>query len=768
MSAVWRAARAAVRRRRVQTIVIGLVVLCATTTVMLALALLSAASAPFDRAHAAQRGAHVSATYDPAGVSDAQLTETARRPGVEAASGPFRRAVVMVPGDWLWMPRGPLTVVGRADPDGPVDRIDLLRGRWASAPGEIVVNWDIGGSPFEDLLGTKLESPGLPTLTVVGFATSMSGSAGAWVTPEQVAELRPASVQMLYRFTDASSPAAVRDGLAGATAGLPAGTLTASQSYFTLKKAFSSRADAYLPFMGLFGILGLLVSTLIVANVVSGAVVAGYRNIGVLKAMGFTPNQVVAVHLTMTGVPAVVGCLLGTLAGGALAGPFLQVAFSGTETGIAVVNTVDPRVFAVCLLGIPALVLVTALVPALRAHRLPAARAIGTAGVSRAGRGLRVQRVLAASGLPTPVGLGLGQPFARPARTLMTMAAIVLGVTTVTLATGLTGTMLAYAETGAGGGPTVTVQTGAPLNGLPSLRLGDAEIEARLRSLPDAREVRASALSQVGLVGYTQPAFADFHRGDLASHASRLADGRMPRTAGEIVAGPGFLTERGLAVGSAITLELDGRRVPGTVVGELVDGDARAFSSSWKTLEALAPEVRARQYQVALAPGSDARAYADAVDALDPGLRAEVNEPGSAATTVVVGFSSVFTVLLSVVTALGVFNTVLLNVRERRRDLGMLKSIGMTPRQVVVMTVTSVTGVGAVAGLIGIPLGMVAHRLVVDNVGIVSFTAAMKDVWHAPQLVGLLLAGVVIAVLGALVPARTAARTTISAALHTE
>ncbi|MFI5865080.1 hypothetical protein [Streptomyces sp. NPDC051546] len=44
----------------------------------------------------------------------------------------------------------------------------------------------------------------------------------------------------------------------------------------------------------------------------------------------------------------------------------------------------------------------------------------------------------------------------------------------------------------------------------------------------------------------------------------------------------------------------------------------------------------------------------------------------------------------------------------------------------------------------------------------------MKDVWHAPQLVGMLGAGVAIAVLGALVPARSAARMTIAAALHTE
>ncbi|MGY3676728.1 FtsX-like permease family protein [Streptomyces sp. TE33382] len=49
----------------------------------------------------------------------------------------------------------------------------------------------------------------------------------------------------------------------------------------------------------------------------------------------------------------------------------------------------------------------------------------------------------------------------------------------------------------------------------------------------------------------------------------------------------------------------------------------------------------------------------------------------------------------------------------------MLKSIGMTPRQVVMMTVTSVAGLGAVGGLLGIPLGIGAHRLVVDHVGVI-------------------------------------------------
>ena len=84
------------------------------------------------------------------------------------------------------------------------------------------------------------------------------------------------------------------------------------------------------------------------------------------------------------------------------------------------------------------------------------------------------------------------------------------------------------------------------------------------------------------------------------------------------------------------------------------------------------------------------------------------------------------------------------------------------------MTVASVAGLGAVGGLLGIPLGIVAHRLVVDNIGMVEFPAYMKDVWHPPQLAAVLLAGVAIAVLGALIPARSAAWMTIASVLHTE
>jgi putative ABC transport system permease protein len=351
----------------------------------------------------------------------------------------------------------------------------------------------------------------------------------------------------------------------------------------------------------------------------------------------------------------------------------------------------------------------------------------------------------------------------------MTMASILLGVTTVTLATGLTSTMVAFAGTGSvAGAAQVNVNVGSAGAKQTVPRLDAAQIEARLRALTGTDRLTARALLQVSLVGYTQPIFADCYRGDRTADASEIVDGRLPAGPGEVAAAPSFLTRHGLAVGDRITLALRGRQVPVIVVGELIGGSGQAVTATWDTLTSLTPDTRAVDYRIVLTPGADPKAYAAAVKAIDPGLYPSVQGTSDAGINTVISFSTIFTILLSIVAALGVFNTVLLSTRERRRDLGMLKSIGMTPRQVVVMTVTSVAGLGAVSGLLGIPLGIVAHRLILDHVTIIAFPESMKNVWHAPQLAGLALAGVAIAVLGAAIPARAAARLTIARVLHNE
>ncbi|MET7935243.1 ABC transporter permease [Streptomyces sp. NPDC005322] len=781
MSAVWRASRAAVRRRRLQTSVIGVVVLVSSMALVVALGLLDVVSGPFDQLFGRVHGAHVVATFDAAKVSGAQLARTAHRPGVRASAGPFPEAVIEMPenaaSEMPGMAPGPLTVVGRADPGGPVDRLDLFAGHWATGPGQIVLALPdapgIGSGPHSPL-GKRIQLPGQRPLSVVGLASSMSGTAEAWVSPRQIAALHPTTYQMLYRFDRAATPRQVTEGTAAVTAGLPSGSMVAHQSYLTLKAQVAANPNTFVPFLMAFGILGLLVAILIVGNVVSGAVVSGFRHIGVLKCLGFTPNQVVAVYLVMVCVPATAGAAVGTALGGVVARPLLHQVFQGAQLGTANVEpTIGSWAYATAAVGMPMTVLLAALIPALRAHRLSAARAISAGSAPQGGRGPAVQRWLTGVRLPRSVTLGLGLPFARPGRALLTVASVLLGVATVTFATGLSATMVSYGDVVQGVGKAqLTVWRGQPRFDQTAPHHDDAATQTLLRGLPHVADVAAVGFFDVRILGRSEGVAIEGVRGGRSALPDDLARGRWMRGPGEVVASGRFLAKQGLRLGDSFTLSaVDGRQERVTLVGEVLSGREDWMRADWATVTALTPDAQANQYWVRLARGADVSAYIKAVRAADPGLYPTKNTMVNADAVTVISAASALTLMLTLVAAMGVFNTVVLSARERQRDLGMLKSIGMTPRQVTVMMVVSMAGLGLVGGLLGLPLGVATYHAVIpitEHAAQLTFPDRMLDVWHPETMALPALAGVVIAALGAVIPARAAARQTIARVLHTE
>ncbi|MFE0511262.1 ABC transporter permease [Streptomyces sp. NPDC058964] len=769
MRAVWKAARAAVRRRRLQTLVIWLVTLVSTGSTVVALGLVAAASGPFDRAFAEQRGPHVTAAFDRDRVSDSQLARAARAPGVEAVSGPFAQAVLTVPrgrGDYGL--RDEITVVGRPGPGGAVDKVDLWAGHWAVRPGEVVVNRQPDWTA--DDLGKKLRVPSGPTLTIVGFGFELSRTADAWVAPDQIAALHPATTQMLFRFDKASSDEELRAGLAPVTDRLPDDALTGTQSYLLLKHRIGASARAFAPYLMAFGVLGILVSVLIVANVVGGAVISGFRHIGILKALGFTPGQVLAVYLAMISVPAVLGCALGTVCGNLLAHPFFQFVFTGPDAGVFHDSVgIAPWVNVVALLGMPSVCLLAALAPSLRARRLPTARAISAGSAPRAGRALAIQRRLAGTRLARSVSLGAGLPFARPGRSALTLAAVVLGVTTVTFATGLATTMTRFSSPGPDPYD-VTVYASSFRHGREiQPEHGDRALERLLRSLPGATHVTARGDVNALVAGTGLRVELEGRRGD-AGLDSMLTRGRWAHGTGEVTAGSAFLRQNGMRVGDRLRLQLGDRREEVVIVGETMMDNNRVLAGDWPTFTALAPRERPIAYHVKLRDGADPQAYARAAGAADRGISPTLNGPNNTTRTII-GSAAVLTLMLAVVASLGVFNTVVLNTHDRRRDLGMLKSIGMTPRQVTAMMVTSMAVLGAIGSVLGIPLGVLGYELVIPRMAAaidITLPSYVTDVWQARTLAGLGLAGLVIALLGAFVPARRAARLTVAEVLHSE
>jgi putative ABC transport system permease protein len=150
----------------------------------------------------------------------------------------------------------------------------------------------------------------------------------------------------------------------------------------------------------------------------------------------------------------------------------------------------------------------------------------------------------------------------------------------------------------------------------------------------------------------------------------------------------------------------------------------------------------------------------------------EVNSGEISSTVVAMDtLAGMLTLLLITVAGLGVLNTVVLDTRERVHDLGVLKALGMSPRQTIAMVLTSVGGIGLLAGLLGVPTGILLHDWVLPAMGRAAGTAIPRadiDVYHLTVLVPLAFGGLVIALAGALLPAGWAARSSTTRALRTE
>jgi putative ABC transport system permease protein len=165
-------------------------------------------------------------------------------------------------------------------------------------------------------------------------------------------------------------------------------------------------------------------------------------------------------------------------------------------------------------------------------------------------------------------------------------------------------------------------------------------------------------------------------------------------------------------------------------------------------------------------------AYAQAVGRrLGPNYQVNVPSNDNPQVLAILGLVGALMVLLAAVAGLGVLNTVVLQTRERVHDLGVFKAVGMTPRQTMAMVVCSVAGIGLVAGLIAIPAGIALHHYVLPVMGHAAQTAlpaSVLDAYQPWEVVLLALAGLVIAVAGALAPAGWAARTRTAFALRAE
>jgi putative ABC transport system permease protein len=122
------------------------------------------------------------------------------------------------------------------------------------------------------------------------------------------------------------------------------------------------------------------------------------------------------------------------------------------------------------------------------------------------------------------------------------------------------------------------------------------------------------------------------------------------------------------------------------------------------------------------------------------------------------GLSSLLNVLyvllaLSIIVSVfGIVNTLVLSVFERTREIGMLRAIGMTRRQVRRMIRQESVIVALIGAVTGIALGIVLGALLVSRVDFIVFSLPIGS------LVVFAVASIIVGIVAAILPARRAAK----------
>jgi putative ABC transport system permease protein len=774
MKAVLVKALADIRRRRLQSAVVLVIVLLASLTGTIALTLMSQTRDPYQRAFDAQKGAHLQVFYT-GRVNPGLLPSTPRLIGATTAGGPYPGiSVKLAKGDQKYQQ---LEIIGRTNPGGNVGVLNVVAGHWPTSDREIALT-----RSFSELrkisIGDRLKDvsvPDKPVLTVVAEVVDIDegeaslSSQNAWVLPSAVPALGNRAdfdYHMDYRFT--GDPGS--DQLKGYTdrlqAILPAGSISGSVTYLLFRSVFNITNTILTSVLLAFSVFALIAAAAIVGNLVTGIVISSQREIGIMKSIGFTPAQVVGVFVLQAVVPALAGCVVGIPAGTLLSQPLL--ANSSRALGLAYEPTFSIPLDLLALLGVLAVVALAASVPALRAGLLKAARVMSSASAPSGSGGTWVRHQAARLKLPRPVGLGAGEAFARPLRGALTVLAILIGVATILVGLGLPQSFerLQNSETGVGSYQVIVTRSPA---------YPDSSMVAALAGQPETQRVVAETNGHIVVPGVGGTSNANLFRGDPSRLGFMLVSGRWFDKPGEVVMPKGLLHDGHLAVGDTFTGTAEGRQLPLRVVGEVYDISNLGHNifTDLATYPATQPANLPSTYLVTLKPGSDADAYARRLMAVEPDfIDAQSNQlPTIGPVQIITSVLLALALVLSLIAVAGVFNTILLNTRERIRDTAMLKAIGMTPKQVLVMVATSAAVLALIGGLAAIPIGVFLERLLLDLISSVAGNDTPAGIYAGLgplQLIGVPLGGVVVAVAAALLPGRWAAATNVAAVLHSE
>ncbi len=253
-------------------------------------------------------------------------------------------------------------------------------------------------------------------------------------------------------------------------------------------------------------------------------------------------------------------------------------------------------------------------------------------------------------------------------------------------------------------------------------------------------------------------ALAQFDAGGLVLLPRSQAD-RLHLKLGDEMA---FTTEDGS------TLQL---RVGGVIERSLPGRAGESLLVSWSDATSHFGVLGADAYAVRFQPGQEERGRAliertaNELALEQASIEAIQGAAGATLDRVFTLFDALAAIAV-IVAGLGIVNTLAMNVLERVREIGVLRALGMTRRQVWRMVVVEAGILGVIGVVLGILTGIAIGAVMI---GLASGTAGIAVIQVPWLVLGLVaLYGIAVAMLAAAYPARVAARMSIVQAVQFE
>ena len=410
---------------------------------MLALEVRSSGLDPWQQTFAAANGAHVLA-FVPSQADGRALAEL---PGVTERGAPVPLVTATVG------PRGSTDRAFLAGLSGrtAVNRPVLTAGSPLSEDG-IVLERSLAnalGIEVGDTLAVtsgrgSIDLPVLGTAVVPSQPRYPRSNPGlAWVTPATLERVEPDRTR--WRWTQAlrlANPSAAAAFAEQAAADIP-GDLS-FETWQAQRDLALADAQPMQVIVTLFTIL-LLVGAFVVVGILVGARASDqHREIGLLKAAGFTPRQVGAVFALESTALGLVAAALGFALGSTLA-PRFAAPSAETLVGSPTIAANPWHILVASCVVLP-VILAGAWTSTRRSTRFSVLEAIRAGSSSPPNS--RLARAVARSLLPLTIGLGLKDLLARGRRALLLAAAIALTGAVVVVALSLDATLEAQAAAG--------------------------------------------------------------------------------------------------------------------------------------------------------------------------------------------------------------------------------------------------------------------------------------------------------------------------------